>query len=861
MNTGVFLVDIAVKVTVVLLAALLATRAMRRMSAAARHAMWSVSLAAILVMPALSALGPAWRVLPAWIFRAPDLRATAAPEVIPSQAVADRAAVNSPVVDSGNVGVMASHRATENGGALPAASVHAGERGPITRRFEWRQFVMPIYMLGVLVAFLPILVGVLALLRAERRARPIACGTWARMLEEIRRGFSIRREIVLLQSSSATAMPMTWGLRRPRVLVPALVEDWSAERRRVVLLHEAAHVKRGDWLTQLLGRVACCVYWFHPLAWYAAAQARLEAEHACDDAVMGAGTPNGCAAVKPSAYASELLTLAGAFRAPRIQCAGAIAMARGEAEQLQARIRAILDSARNRQGLSAHRLTIVVILATAALLPLTALRAAAPKGGVNDAAAPAEGFTHGVHFELGESQFLPGDHITITEIRGTSDQITPQNTYQIKGTYTLDSADDADLAVYVTSGVINDTHHDPYDQRQTVHVTKGSGNFIVVLPFLSKGFPHLSYYPTNGGSSFSAQYFGTGETVWNAENEAKFWKAAGKPPADKPSSVQVLISPPDLSHPVHFELGQSKFAAADGVTITEVRGPAETFSPDNVYQVKGTYTLASRDRARLCAFVTSTEGNPGRIDPLQTMTVDKGTGNFSLTFRLRYKGFPHVSFYPANGGDSFGGTYFRTGDSVLKNGGVEDRVGSGNANPKVLIVVSPTEISFEGKPTTWEELPKLLEKVSDRENTILAFKMATDQMTIAEFNNASYRFSQLAEQFHFRYASYTGVAEHEKGPATRPGARNDSGAAEEVALKPGEKTILFVHDGKIRMQSGTLALEAESLKVLVPPDVKGKENTVMIDTQARDLRLRDSDGTVLVASRIEISSRGQVTAK
>ena len=665
MDAGMFLVDVAVKASVVLLAALVAMRVMRRISAAARNATWSVALAAILVMPALSMLVPAWRVLPAWAFHALEFGAVTAPRAIPSQAVAVRAAMNSPAVDAASLGVIASPPAAGDGRAVPSASVRAENRGASGPRLEWRSFVVPVYLAGMLVAFLPILGGALALFRAERRARLIACATWVGLLEEIRKAFSIRRKIVLLQSANAAAMPMTWGLRRPRVLVPASAEGWSAERRRVVLLHEAAHVKRGDWLTQLLGRVACCVYWFHPLAWYVAAQARIEAEHACDDAVMATHAQSGCAAVKPSVYASELLMLAGAFRTPRIQFAGAIAMGAGEAEQLQARIRAILDSARNRRDFSTRGLVLAVLLAMAAVVPLSVLRAAAPGEGVTDTVAPAEGFTHDAHFEqgeshdvqfdLGESQFLPGDHITITEIRGTSDKIAPKNTYQVKGTYTLASAEDADLAVYVTSAVINDTHHDPYDQRQTVHITKGSGTFTVTLPFLWKGFPHLSYYPTGGGSSFSAQYFGTGETVWNAENQAKFWKAAGRPAVGKSLSVQVLVS--------------------------------------------------------------------------------------------------------------------------------------------------PTDISFHGKQTTWEELAGLLEKVPDRENTVLAMALTTDQMTVKVRNEAFAKLAELSKKYGFRYLSDTGVHAESAGPAR---------------TQPAETTqpaVIDVHDGKVRVRIGDKTIETDSIEI------------------------------------------------
>src|SRR5690606_18119326 len=93
------------------------------------------------------------------------------------------------------------------------------------------------------------------------------------------------------------------------VLLPEAV-DWPEERIRAVLLHELAHIRRNDWLVQLLAGVLRAVYWFNPLVWLACARLRLESERACDDAVIGHG-------VNRTAYAAQLLALARAVN-PRM---------------------------------------------------------------------------------------------------------------------------------------------------------------------------------------------------------------------------------------------------------------------------------------------------------------------------------------------------------------------------------------------------------------------------------------------------------------------------------------------------------------------------------------------------------------
>src|SRR5207244_6373507 len=95
-------------------------------------------------------------------------------------------------------------------------------------------------------------------------------------------------------------MPMTWGALRPVLLLPTEAAGWPAERLRAVLLHELAHVARHDYLTLTMAELAVALYWFHPLAWWAASRMRRERERACDDRVLAAG-------VAPSGYAAELL--------------------------------------------------------------------------------------------------------------------------------------------------------------------------------------------------------------------------------------------------------------------------------------------------------------------------------------------------------------------------------------------------------------------------------------------------------------------------------------------------------------------------------------------------------------------------
>jgi hypothetical protein len=176
-------------------------------------------------------------------------------------------------------------------------------------------------------------------------------------------------------------MPMTWGIWRATILLPEGAEKWSADRLRVVLLHELAHVRRRDCLTQLLGQLARAAYWFNPLAWLAVREMRRLQERACDDLVLNAGF------AAPD-YAEHLLEISAGFRSSGRAAAVALAMARTPA--IESRIASILSDRENRRPLSRRRWGALSLAAMVLILPLSALQFEAATAAA-DAAGAAQG--------------------------------------------------------------------------------------------------------------------------------------------------------------------------------------------------------------------------------------------------------------------------------------------------------------------------------------------------------------------------------------------------------------------------------------------------------------------------------------
>jgi beta-lactamase regulating signal transducer with metallopeptidase domain len=97
--------------------------------------------------------------------------------------------------------------------------------------------------------------------------------------------------------------PLVWGFLDPIIVLPESAHHWPAEQRRMVLLHELAHIRRGDALVQVLAAVARALYWFHPALIWCVRELRSSREEACDALVLSAG-------VKRSDYASCLMEIA-----------------------------------------------------------------------------------------------------------------------------------------------------------------------------------------------------------------------------------------------------------------------------------------------------------------------------------------------------------------------------------------------------------------------------------------------------------------------------------------------------------------------------------------------------------------------
>lgn len=195
-------------------------------------------------------------------------------------------------------------------------------------------------------------------------------------------------------------MIVTWGLWKPRVLLPAGAAGWNRDRLEVVFAHELAHVRRNDWAVQLAASLLRCVYWFNPLVWIASRALRRESERACDDLVLKTG-------VAGAKYATHLVAVAR----DAVSCRrhGSTAAAIAHPSTLEERVRAMLNARLNREPMTDFaRIAIGTVLTVGAmaLAAGTLSREASAQAGVG-------GFGAVVYDQSGG--LLPSVDVSITQ--------------------------------------------------------------------------------------------------------------------------------------------------------------------------------------------------------------------------------------------------------------------------------------------------------------------------------------------------------------------------------------------------------------------------------------------------------------
>jgi beta-lactamase regulating signal transducer with metallopeptidase domain len=174
-----------------------------------------------------------------------------------------------------------------------AAPLAAAADAP--RPFDWTPWqpaLLIVWLCGVLVLTLRLLTGWVWVQRMKAEGTAPARQHWVDIASRLCRYLHIRRDVRLLESTRVD-VPTVIGWLKPVVLLPATAMSGLAPSQlEAILAHELAHVRRHDYLVNLLQTLVETLLFYHPAVWWLSHRIRVEREHCCDDlAVSLCGDP------------------------------------------------------------------------------------------------------------------------------------------------------------------------------------------------------------------------------------------------------------------------------------------------------------------------------------------------------------------------------------------------------------------------------------------------------------------------------------------------------------------------------------------------------------------------------------------
>jgi len=237
-------------------------------------------------------------------------------------------------------------------------------RVKLLRGWRWVRLRLPVGVMlwcaGVLALALRLLLRWRALTRIKGRATLIEGGAPAKLLVMVANRLKVRRAVRLLQSA-LVQVPTVIGWLRPVILLPpCALTGLTPLQLQAVIAHEVAHIRRHDFLVNLLQTVVETLLFHHPVVWWLSHCIRTEREQCCDDlAVMVCGD-----ALSYARALAELEQLRGKVPEPAVAAAGG---------PLTSRVRRLVASGSNTRPLAPWLSAAIPALAVAFFLLAPAL--------------------------------------------------------------------------------------------------------------------------------------------------------------------------------------------------------------------------------------------------------------------------------------------------------------------------------------------------------------------------------------------------------------------------------------------------------------------------------------------------------
>jgi beta-lactamase regulating signal transducer with metallopeptidase domain/ketosteroid isomerase-like protein len=337
-----FILDMTLKSIFILGVAFIILFIGKRASFITRHLVLNLAILSILIVPLFSYILPKWEI-------------SLLPPVLPPETT---------TVSFEGIEKFVSTVENLNPDAISDSHLRPNKNNrPEKKDTHWTAWLFVFWIVGATGVFAWSTAGIIGTRRIVKKACPVEDNTLNNLALSSAKKLGIKRKIRLIQSQKA-AVPLTCGWLHPIIVVPEEIESWPMKRKEIVLLHEMAHIKRADFLLNLITLSVSVIYWFNPLVWIALKQLAIERERASDDCVLALGT-------KASEYALHLVEIARRLSSMKWLSPVGITMAKKS--NLEVRIMSILSNKKPRIRIKPLTLVFIVFLAVSLMVPLSSL--------------------------------------------------------------------------------------------------------------------------------------------------------------------------------------------------------------------------------------------------------------------------------------------------------------------------------------------------------------------------------------------------------------------------------------------------------------------------------------------------------
>ncbi|WP_276135154.1 M56 family metallopeptidase [Polluticoccus soli] len=246
--------------------------------------------------------------------------------------------------------------------------------------------LVAIYFIGVAALFARLIYNIAGIRSLTTQKVQAPTAEWLTLLESCMQQLGIARQVRLLFSEKIT-VPMITGTIKPVILVPlAMITRLDTYQAEAILIHELAHIRRYDYLVNIVQTIVETILFFNPFVWGVSNIIHREREHCCDDVVLDHTQ-------WPLSYAHALTTLESYRQNPLAMAAT------GNNNQLLHRIKRMMEMNRNNISYGpAFTVSLAVLLAVSFIWLTPALAQSKkdkdkPKEAVVAAATPAPSTT------------------------------------------------------------------------------------------------------------------------------------------------------------------------------------------------------------------------------------------------------------------------------------------------------------------------------------------------------------------------------------------------------------------------------------------------------------------------------------